>query len=309
MNTLIEILTDSSGAGCSSKSGDQQWDQKMATALAGHKGQTAATLYLDLMKRALSGWLHPEMDGQLWPERLAFRWLAKFLLPSNVRLFRRVGPEHRRSGTYWPSHAHTMIGMKRLDNLQFCIEDVIRRGVPGDLVETGVWRGGACILMRAVLEAHQIKDRKVWVADSFRGLPRPNKEKYPADAGDHHFIIPELAVSLDEVKRNFRLYGLLDGQVEFLEGWFKDTLPSAPFKQLAVARLDGDLYESTTDALVSLYPRLSPGGYLIIDDYHAVPACRQAAHDYRRRHGLTEKIEEIDGLGVFWQKCYAAPGR
>ena len=81
-----------------------------------------------------------------------------------------------------------MIGLRRLENLQFCVEDAIAAGVPGDLIETGVWRGGATIFMRAILQAHQITDRNVWVADSFQGLPVPDAEKYPADKDDQHHL-------------------------------------------------------------------------------------------------------------------------
>jgi O-methyltransferase len=174
--------------------------------------------------------------------------------------------------------------------------------VPGDLIETGVWRGGSTILMRAVLEAYGVRDRRVWVADSFAGLPPPSPEKYPADLGDTFHTYPELAVSLEKVQANFAKYGLLDGQVRFLEGWFKDTLPGAPIERLAVARLDGDMYESTMDALVALYPRLSIGGYLVVDDFGAVPACRKAVEDYRAEHGIDEPIEAVDWTGVFWRR-------
>jgi O-methyltransferase len=136
--------------------------------------------------------------------------------------------EKRRQGLDWPEHAETMIGMQRMDNLQFCVTDVLRRGVPGDLIETGVWRGGAVILMRGVLKAYGDAQRRVWVADSFQGLPRPNPQRFPADAGDRHWTFPALAASLDEVRDNFARYGLLDHQVQFLPGWFSDTLPTAP---------------------------------------------------------------------------------
>jgi len=142
----------------------------------------------------------------------------------------------------------------------------------------------------------------VWVADSFRGLPPPDPERYPADAGDPHHEIEGLDVSLEDVKANFARYGLLDDRVRFLEGWFEDTLPDAPVEKLAVARLDGDMYGSTMDALVNLYPKLSPGGFLIVDDYGAVKGCRRAVEDYRREHGISAKLREIDWTGVYWRK-------
>ena len=109
-----------------------------------------------------------------------------------------------------------------------------------------------------------------------------------------------VAVGLDEVKANFSRYGLLDDQVEFVKGWFKDTMPGIGIKKLAVLRLDGDLYESTWDVICSLYPRLQRGGYLIVDDYQ-IPACKEAISDYRSQQGISSPIQPIDGFGVFWK--------
>lgn len=208
----------------------------------------------------------------------------------------------RLEGRDWPTCAHTMIGMKRLDNLQYCVEDVLARSVLGDLMETGVWRGGATIFMRAILKAYAVKDRLVWVADSFEGLPVPNPEKYPADTGDRHHEFRELAVPLDRVKSNFAKYGLLDNQVRLLKGWFRDTLPNAAVDKLAVLRLDGDMYESTMDALVHLYPKVSKGGYVIIGDYGAIPNCRQAVNGFREAQGITDEIRPFDWTGIYWQR-------
>ena len=200
-----------------------------------------------------------------------------------------------------------MVGMQRLTSLQQCVETVLAEDVPGDLVECGVWRGGASILMRAVLAAHGDKTRCVWLADSFAGLPRPDTAHYKADKGIRMYLstvlyAPVLAVPEAEVRANFQRYGLLDDQVCFLPGWFKDTLPDAPIDRIAVLRLDGDLYESTIQALDALYPRLSPGGFCIIDDYHYIKACRQAVTDYRAKHGVSAKIVDIDWTGVLWRK-------
>jgi O-methyltransferase len=206
-------------------------------------------------------------------------------------------------GGGWPVSGLTMLGERRLDNLQRATETVLEEGVPGDLIEAGVWRGGATILMRAVLQAYGVTDRTVWVADSFEGVPLPDSERAPADTGDRHHTQPALAVCLEEVRRNFRAYGLLDDQVRFLPGWFRDTLPAVRGHQWAIVRLDGDLYESTMDGLVNLYPSLAPGGYLIVDDWGAVPPCRQAVEDYRREQSITEPIQEIDWTGAYWRKA------
>jgi O-methyltransferase len=207
----------------------------------------------------------------------------------------------RAKGADWPMRAVTMIGLTRLRHLGKAVRQVVADRVPGDLIETGVWRGGACIYMRAMLAVLGANDRRVWVADSFKGLPQPNAASYPADAKDIHHAVKFLRVSLDEVKANFAKFDMLDDRVEFLEGWFKDTLPAAPIEKLAILRLDGDMYESTTNALDALYAKVSPGGFVIVDDYGAVPACKRAISDFRDRHKITEPIEPIDNDGVFWR--------
>ena len=174
-------------------------------------------------------------------------------------------PRKRQLGLDWPTVAHTMIGHARLRNLRELAEQVLTQGIPGDFIETGVWRGGACILLRGVLKAHGATNRRVFVADSFEGLPPPNPSAYPADAGDPHHTFRELAVSLEQVRDNFDRYGLLDDQVVFLKGWFKDTLPTAPIERLAILRLDGDMYESTADGLVNLYGKMSLGGFVVVE--------------------------------------------
>ncbi|MBI5115347.1 class I SAM-dependent methyltransferase [Candidatus Poribacteria bacterium] len=215
-------------------------------------------------------------------------------------------PKIRDRGLDWPSKAHTMIGTQRMTNLRKLTEHVIANNVPGDLIETGIWRGGACILMRAILKAYGVIDRIVWCADSFEGLPKPDSHLFPQDAGDVHHTYDSLAVSLEEVKANFTRYDLLDDQVRFLKGWFKDTLPTAPIKSLSILRLDGDMYESTAEAFLYLYDKLTPGGFVIVDDYGALGGCRSATNDFRRQRNITDPIQNIDGIGVFWQKSQAS---
>ncbi|MEP6651208.1 MAG: TylF/MycF/NovP-related O-methyltransferase [Lapillicoccus sp.] len=122
---------------------------------------------------------------------------------------------------------------------------------------------------------------------------------------DHHHEYPELAAGLEQVKHNFRRYGLLDDQVAFLEGWFIDTLPTAPMSTIAVLRLDGDMYESTMQALEPLYPKLSPGGYCIVDDYQ-LPNCRAAVDEHRARLGINDELVPIDLASVYWRKSAPA---
>jgi hypothetical protein len=211
-------------------------------------------------------------------------------------------PILREHGWDWPSKAFTMVGVKRLLNLRNLIENVIGHGVPGDIVETGVWRGGACILARAVLKTYNEKNRRVILCDSFAGLPEPNVDDYPADAGSKFHEYPDLAVSLQQVKANFERFNLLDDQLLFVEGLFKDTLPTLEIDKIAVLRLDGDMYESTIDPLRYLYDRVSANGWIIIDDYEVVPACKQAVHDFFAERCIEPTLLEIDGVGRYFQK-------
>ncbi len=271
-----------------------------------------ADLYLDLLKGCLTRSLFAdEQLGQVinlggWRAHV---WDAykRYKKHPNLRIVQAAtaSAEHYAVGRPGPKTGETMIGHARLDNIQHCVTSVVEDEVPGDLIEAGVWRGGAAILMRAVLKCHGVSDRRVWLADSFEGLPAPNPEEYPADQGLELSGGARLAASVEQVKANFARYGLFDDDVEFLVGWFKDTLPNAPIEQLALVRLDGDLYESTMDAITALYPRLSVGGYLIVDDYNSPvwsKACGRAIRDYRAAHNITEPIQEIDWTGVYWRR-------
>lgn len=278
------------------------------TGRALRSGITPEELYLDLLKRVLSRTGFPS-TFRLVPagrqlRHLPRRAVQRVLAARGLQLVLKPEAALRLTGGDWPSDAETMIGTLRLDNLQECVTTVVGDGVPGDLMETGVWRGGASIFMRGVLKAYGVTDRVVWAADSFQGLPPPDAERFPDDAGDIFSGYGALAVSVDDVKANFDRYGLLDDQVRFLPGWFRDTLPDAPVERLAVLRLDGDMYESTIVALEALYPKLSPGGFLIVDDYGAVPACKAAVDKYRADNDIEEPIETIDWGGVFWRRSH-----
>lgn len=206
------------------------------------------------------------------------------------------------TGKIWSENAHTMIGLKRLNNIQFCVEEVIKNDIKGDMIETGVWRGGAVIFMRMLLKHYNVNDKIVYVADSFEGLPKPDHIKYPKDIDDRHHTFDFLRVSLEEVQSNFKVYNLLDNQVKFLKGWFKDTTKNPPFKQLSILRLDGDMYSSTWEVLENLYDKLTVGGYLIVDDYDAIINCREAINDFREQHDIKEPIQKIDWTGIYWKK-------
>jgi macrocin-O-methyltransferase TylF-like protien len=245
----------------------------------------ARVLYLDLMEKCLRNTIYEDPAFDLWSE---------------VRRSRSTGAD-------WPTVAHTMISQARLGNLRQLVRQVLWDNVPGDVMETGVWRGGACIYLRAILLAYGVTDRRVIVADSFDGLPSPDPDKYPADSGNDLHTFGDLAVSLDEVKSNFARYGLLDDQVVFVKGWFRETLPNAPVGRLAVLRLDGDMYESTMDALTYLYEKVSPGGFVIVDDYEDQPTAGQAVNDFRATRAISEAMVDIDDGAVYWRKTAGGP--
>jgi len=266
-------------------------------------------LYLDLMKKVLT---RSGFESEYRAIQMRKGSKGELMFGPWLRALRRRGFDIRRhvptdlraraEGKDLPSDAETMVGLRRLDHLHRCIIDILKHKVPGDFIETGVWRGGASIFMRAALGAYGDSERVVWVADSFAGLPKPEPDVYPHDEGDSHWTAQALAVPRQAVEANFARYGLLDDQVRFLEGWFKDTLHDAPLEKLAIIRLDGDMYQSTIEALHALYPKLSIGGHLIVDDYGAIPACRQAVEDFRAEFDISEEIETIDWTGVSWKR-------
>ncbi len=248
----------------------------------------AGTLYLDLLKRSLTDTMHAREPDPA----------------SGVRRFMLDFMRH-----YAPERAISMLPRARLDQLQACIEDVVRRRVPGDLIEAGVWRGGAVAFMRAVLAVHGVTDRVVWAADSFEGLPEPDAQRFPREAAAHsgpvlRDALRHLAVSQEQVRGNLERYGLLDARVRFLPGWFSKSLPAAPIARLAVLRIDCDYYQSTLDVLEALHDKVSPGGYVIVDDYgeDEWTHCRQAVDEFRAKRGISDPLQPVDGSCVYWQR-------
>jgi O-methyltransferase len=260
-----------------------------------------ARLYLDLLKDALSGsaWTsyRPVTPSRATWKGRTFEPLRRLLDRRGLLLVKRHDPHVE--GWSWPIDAYTMIGRRGLDLIERCVEQIAADHVPGDLLEAGVWRGGAAIYMRALLEAHRLDDRLVWVADSFRGLPHPSSAE---DAGDENWAWSPLAVAADDVRANFARFRLLDDRTRFLEGWFRDTLPG-PVEGLALLRVDGDLYESTMDVLHACHPLVEPGGFVIVDDYgNPELGCRKAVDDYRRAHRVEAPLERVDGSHeAFWR--------
>jgi hypothetical protein len=268
---------------------------------------TAHSAYLSLLKQALTASIYPESAWSIIRPGGGKGLAAKVKSYILHRLTRRglmlVSPlpldeRLRAEGRDWPAFGYSMIGMRRLENIEMCIRSVVSEGIAGDFVECGVWRGGACIFARAVLNS--LDDaRTVWLADSFEGMPVP----FGADKVDPDLAgVSYLAVSLEDVQKNFERFGLLDSNVRFIKGWFSETLPNSKIENISVLRLDGDYYSSTMDALNSLYDRVSKGGYIIIDDYYAFASCRQAVTEFCSARKIMPRLINIDWTGVYWRK-------
>jgi hypothetical protein len=190
----------------------------------------------------------------------------------------------------------TLLTRSQLDLVEQAVLDVEARGVPGDFIEAGVWRGGVIILMRALLNAHAISGRRVFAADSFAGIPKNVRARNdPVDLWSDRWV-----ASLAEVQQNIARFGLLDDRIAFVEGFFADTLKTLAGERFALIRLDSDSYDSVEESLVHLYPLLSYGGVIIIDDWHLV-GCKAAVLNYRSRHNIGEEIKVQKG-NAYWVK-------
>lgn len=212
---------------------------------------------------------------------------------SNSEL-RRVGDE------CWPLEADSMIGVYRMRNVKELMQNAIENNIEGDFVETGVWKGGACVMANAVIyETNQQSSRRVHVFDSFEGLPEPYMTE---DAGDSHHTIDCLAISLDTVKKVFSSYGLLTENVIFRKGWFKDTMKNTDdIDKIAILRLDGDMYSSTIEVLEALYNKVPVGGFIIVDDW-LLPGARKAVIDFANERSFIPNMIHIDKNSCYWIK-------
>jgi O-methyltransferase len=264
--------------------------------------------YLDLLKQSITASLFPESSWLIVkPE--GRKGIAGFLKSIILRTLSSRGlivvkklkydAVKREEGRDWPMFGYSMIGHRRLENIEHCLRSVVARGIEGDFVECGVWRGGAAIYAKGVLNMLGSVDRQVWLADSFEGMPiQSENDLIDPNISNETF----LSVSLDQVKDNLRIFGMLDEKVSFIKGWFSESLPAAQISKIAVLRLDGDYYSSTMDALSALFDRVSVGGYVIVDDYGDFESCRRAVNEFCANRGVSPELVTIDSNGVYWQK-------
>jgi hypothetical protein len=202
-------------------------------------------------------------------------------------------------GHNYDDKCYTMIGLLRLMNICDLAKVVFQHKIPGDFCECGVWRGGAVIFMKALLDSYNEK-RKVFVCDSFKGFEGITHSTETDDNRMESLMKDFPSASEEQVRANFEKFELLDESVVFVPGFFKESLATAPIEKLSILRLDADLYEPTLTVLETLYPKVVPGGFVIVDDYLNVPACAQAVRDY-----FKDKLPgmcQIDWSGVWFQK-------
>jgi O-methyltransferase/8-demethyl-8-(2,3-dimethoxy-alpha-L-rhamnosyl)tetracenomycin-C 4'-O-methyltransferase len=245
-----------------------------------HSSAKCRQAYVDLIKRTITNYVY--LGGQDSPEQ--FRCVSHYDLAASKWKIDRL------------SKPMTLLTWNQLDLVEKAVIDVATNNVPGDLLEAGVWRGGVIMLMRALLDAHGIEDRNVVAADSFKGIPQNTRAvNDPVDQWADRWV-----ASLDEVKEGIARFGLLDDRIEFLPGFFEDTLGALKGRTFSVIRLDSDSYDSVETSLEYLYPLVPRGGFIIIDDWH-LPGCRMAVTAYREQLGIRDPIHEHDG-NAFWVK-------
>ena len=268
--------------------------------------------YIELFKNILLGTHYKESSWDriydnhkrllTWPLSMQFfrDMVVRTFQKKSIALFKEKthNPQLALDGKGTSGPRFTAVSKKRLDNIEYCINEILENKIEGDFIETGVWRGGSCIFMRELLRVNKIIDRKVFVADSFEGMPKP-KDKFD---GPDHSMFDSAKVSLEEVKSNFKSFNFdEDKQVVFIKGWFSESLPKANINKLSLLRLDGDMYTSTMDSLNNLYKKVSKGGFVIVDDYNDWPECKKAVLDFRDKHSITSEIKIIDWTGIFWK--------
>ncbi len=204
---------------------------------------------------------------------------------------------------------YTMTSDERLQALVDAVRYCVRRGVPGAFAECGVWRGGSVLAMILTLQEEGAADRDIFLFDTFEGMTAPTEhdvsdldppalETWRAADGKPWAELFDAAIfNEDQVRETLRTAGYADERLHFVRGPVEETLPQNAPGELALLRLDTDWYESTRHELEHLYPRLSDGGVLIIDDYGHWDGARRAVDEYFRRQAAPLLLNRIDYTG------------
>ena len=202
---------------------------------------------------------------------------------------------------------HTMTSPERIFSLIEAVHYVTRRNIPGSIVECGVWRGGSMMAAALTLQSLNVRDRDLYLFDTFEGMPRPQDVDIDMYGNSAMPIFAERQIGEDisdfcratlrEVQAAMAGTGYDEHRVHFHKGKVEITIPSAAPDMIALLRLDTDWYESTRHELEHLYPRLSPRGILIIDDYGHWLGSRKATDEYIEKHAPSLFLSRIDYTG------------
>jgi len=196
----------------------------------------------------------------------------------------------RKYGLDWPPFGYTMIGKQRLENFRAAIHEVDRNNIPGAIIETGVWRGGAMIMAAAVTKEAK-SNRDLYLYDAFEDIPGYGNNK--------DFLMN----SQEDVEKNFDLFSLRDENVHFVKGLFKDTVPLwVKGMPIAVLRIDGNFYDSYCDVLYAMYEDVPVGGIVIYDDIMSHPAVMRCWNDFKTDQGVVEELNRIDTPSAWFRK-------
>lgn len=203
--------------------------------------------------------------------------------------------------------SHTMTSAERLFALVQAVRYVCAAAVAGDIVECGVWRGGSMMAAAHTLRECGDTTRRLFLFDTFEGMSAPTARDVGIDGRAANELLaaqdrsdPESAwcyATLEDVRAAMLSTGYEASRVHFVKGKVEDTIPAAAPQRIAILRLDTDWYESTRHELEHLYPRLSPGGVLIIDDYGHWAGCRQAVDEYFASRGVHVLLNRVDYTG------------
>jgi O-methyltransferase len=197
---------------------------------------------------------------------------------------------------------HTMVSLPRLRNLDRLIRLLDEEGVPGDVVECGTCNGGSGAVLARVACRSPL-GRHTWLLDSFAGMPPAG----PEDGPDAAAYTGSCKGNLDRVREVLRTAGVDDPAVALVPGWFHETLPTLPANPVALLHVDADWYESVRICLDHLYDRVSPGGFVVLDDFGYWQGCRRAWQEFRQSRGLDVELTPVDGIGVWFRKPGGAP--
>ena len=237
-------------------------------------------------------------DGRL--RKYADRYLNRSDLEKDKEfqdLYSKVGKEKSK---------YTLTSMERCYSLYKAIQYITKGDILGDIVECGVWRGGSAMLAALTLIKSQQTHRKIYLYDTYEGMPEPTDKDIDIHGVPYRLLWKKekefLSVSLDEVKKNIFSTGYPKENIIFVKGMVQDTIPNTVPKQIALLRLDTDLYESTYHELFHLYPKTTSQGVIIIDDYGHFQGSQEATEKYLSQNPQKVLLHRIDYSCRVWIK-------